>query len=65
MPYWMTNPEHGMMPVYSMGEVERAQKSGWALLNEGEGPVQKPKDTPPEVARPDPAPPRRGRKAKP
>jgi hypothetical protein len=39
MPYWMTNPDHGTMPVYDMGEVERVKKFGWTLLNVGESPI--------------------------
>lgn len=39
MPYWVTNPDHGMMPVYDMGEVERVKKFGWTLLNVGESPI--------------------------
>jgi hypothetical protein len=41
MPYWMTNPEHGVMPVYDMGDVERNKVHGWVLLNEGESPAMK------------------------
>jgi hypothetical protein len=40
MPYWMTNPDHGTMPVYDMGEVERVKKFGWTLLNVGESPLK-------------------------
>jgi hypothetical protein len=40
MPYWLTNPEHGVMPVYDMGEVERNKVHGWMLLNEGESPLR-------------------------
>jgi hypothetical protein len=39
MPYWLTNPDHGTMPVYDMGEVERVKKFGWTLLNVGESPI--------------------------
>jgi hypothetical protein len=39
MPYWLTNPDHGTMPVYDMGEVERVKKFGWTLLNQGESPI--------------------------
>jgi hypothetical protein len=39
MPYWLTNPDHGTMPVYDMGEVERVKKFGWTLLNVGESPA--------------------------
>jgi hypothetical protein len=42
MPYWITNPGHGTMPVYDMGEVERVKKFGWSLLNIGESPVRGP-----------------------
>jgi hypothetical protein len=42
MPYWLTNPDHGMMPVYDMGEVERVKKFGWTLLNVGESPIRAP-----------------------
>ena len=46
MPYWLTNPEHGTMPVYDLGEVERNKKFGWTLLNEGESPLRAlPKDS--------------------
>jgi hypothetical protein len=38
--YWMTNPEHGVMPVYSIGEVEQAKVHGWSLLNEGDSPLR-------------------------
>lgn len=38
MPYWMTNAEHGVMPVYDTGAVEQAKVHGWTLLNEGESP---------------------------
>ena len=38
MIYWMTNPDHGTMPVYSVGEKERTEKLGWALLNYGPSP---------------------------
>lgn len=39
MPYWMTNPLHGVMPVYSQSEVEQAKVHGWSLLNEGGSPA--------------------------
>jgi len=39
MPYWLTNPAHGVMPAYDMGEVERNKLHGWTLLNVGESPV--------------------------
>lgn len=39
MPYWMTNPSHGVMPCYDLGEVERNKVHGWTLLNEGPAPV--------------------------
>lgn len=39
MPFWMTHPEHGRMPVYDRGEVERVEKHGWTMLNEGESPI--------------------------
>ena len=38
MPYWLTNPDHGILPVYDMGEVERCKQFGWTLLNHGESP---------------------------
>jgi hypothetical protein len=38
MPYWMTSPDHGVMPVYDLGAVEQAKKHGWSLLNHGESP---------------------------
>lgn len=38
MPYWLTNADHGTMPVYDPGEVERVKKFGWTLLNVGESP---------------------------
>jgi hypothetical protein len=38
----MTNPDHGVMPVYDMGDVERNKVHGWVLLNEGESPNLKP-----------------------
>jgi hypothetical protein len=41
MPYWMENPEHGVMPVYDMGDVERNMAHGWVLLNVGESPALK------------------------
>jgi hypothetical protein len=43
MPYWLTNPDHGTMPVYSQGDVERHKKMGWSLLNVGESPNLPPK----------------------
>ena len=46
MPYWMTSPAHGVMPVYSLSEVEQAKAHGWALLNEGNSPQR----VTPEVA---------------
>jgi len=49
MPYWMTNPDHGMMPLYDMGEVERVKRFGWTLLNVGESP-QVPVFTSPQEA---------------
>lgn len=42
MPYWITNPDHGIMPVYDMGEVERNKAHGWTLLNVGEIPIRAP-----------------------
>jgi hypothetical protein len=39
MPYWLTNPDHGVMPVYSESEVARHIPLGWSLLNQGESPV--------------------------
>jgi hypothetical protein len=42
MPYWITNPDHGTLPVYDMGEVERVKKFGWTLLNVGESPIRGP-----------------------
>jgi hypothetical protein len=42
MPYWLTNPDHGVMPVYDMGDVERNKAHGWTLLNVGESPVFEP-----------------------
>jgi hypothetical protein len=47
MPYWMTNPEHGVMPVYDTGEVERVKAHGWTLLNEGDSPLRKPVEAAP------------------
>ncbi len=44
MPYWMTNPEHGVMTCYDMGEVERAKVHGWSLLNEGVSPIRAQQD---------------------
>ena len=29
MPHWMKSAEHGVMPLYDMGEVERHKKLGW------------------------------------
>jgi hypothetical protein len=43
MPYWLTNPDHGTMPVYDAGDVERHKKMGWTLLNVGESPNLPPK----------------------
>jgi hypothetical protein len=40
MPYWLTNPDHGIMPVYDLGEVERNKLHGWTLLNVGESPLR-------------------------
>jgi hypothetical protein len=40
MPYWMTNPQHGVMPVYSVSEMEQARVHGWELLNEGASPLR-------------------------
>jgi hypothetical protein len=40
MPFWMTNPKHGVMPVYSFGEVDQAKVHGWELLNEGDAPAR-------------------------
>lgn len=48
MPYWLTNPEHGVMPVYDLGEVERNKVHGWTLLNVGESPELAPKGQPAE-----------------
>ena len=42
MPFWMIHPQHGRMPVYDRGEVERVEKHGWTLLNEGESPAAQP-----------------------
>jgi hypothetical protein len=39
MPYWLTNPDHGVMPVYSESEVTRHIPLGWSLLNQGESPA--------------------------
>lgn len=39
MPFWMKSAEHGVMPVYDMGEVERAKGHGWELINEGPSPL--------------------------
>ena len=41
MPFWMIHPQHGEMPVYDRGEVERNEKFGWTLLNEGPAPDRK------------------------
>lgn len=41
MPYWLTNPDHGVMPVYDMGDVERNKVHGWELLNQGPEPMRK------------------------
>jgi hypothetical protein len=40
MPYWLTNPDHGVMPVYSESEVARHIPLGWSLLNQGESPIR-------------------------
>lgn len=42
MPYWLTNPDHGTMPVYAISEVDRNKANGWTLLNIGESPVRVP-----------------------
>jgi hypothetical protein len=42
MPYWLTNPDHGVMPVYSESEVTRHIPLGWSLLNQGESPIRVP-----------------------
>jgi hypothetical protein len=38
MPYWLTNPDHGVMPVYDLSDVERNKVHGWELLNHGPAP---------------------------
>jgi hypothetical protein len=38
--YWMTNPLHGVMPVYDLSDVERVKGHGWSLLNEGPSPLR-------------------------
>lgn len=38
MPYWLRHHDHGVMPVYNAGEVDKHKALGWALLNEGESP---------------------------
>lgn len=53
MPYWLTNPEHGVMPVYDLSDVERNKVHGWSLLNEGPSPV-KPAARAPVVVTPEP-----------
>jgi len=58
MPHWMKSAEHGIMPVYDLGEVERHKKLGWVLLNTGEAPdlgakVEQPKPVPKDLSVPD------------
>jgi hypothetical protein len=36
--YWMTNKDHGIMPVENLSEVQRNEKHGWTFLNQGETP---------------------------
>lgn len=36
MPHWMKSADHGVMPLYDMGEVERHKKLGWVYVNTGE-----------------------------
>lgn len=43
MPYWMKHADHGEMPVYDLGEVERHKKLGWEFVNQGEAPIRPPK----------------------
>jgi hypothetical protein len=65
--YWLTNPEHGVMPVYDLAEVERHKQWGWSLLNEGPSPLAKPARIEPVPAEePETAPARKkpGRKPK-
>lgn len=45
MPYWMTHPKHGTMPVYDTGAVDRAKVNGWSVLNVGDSP-NRPRPTP-------------------
>lgn len=40
MPYWLKHAEHGQMPVYNTGDVERHKQWGWVLLNEGNEPAK-------------------------
>lgn len=60
--YWLINPDHGVMPVYSMDEVERIKKFGWEVLNEGNSPDYsklKPEKVVCEVVKPKPIAPRK------
>lgn len=38
MPHWMKHPNHGELPAYDLGEVERLKKLGWFHLNTGDAP---------------------------
>jgi hypothetical protein len=54
--YWLTNPQHGEMPVYDLADVERHKKWGWTLLNEGSAPLRKKPEAPEVVERKKPGP---------
>lgn len=38
MPYWLNHPAHGEMVVYDRADVEKHEKLGWSMLNEGNAP---------------------------
>lgn len=50
MPHWMKHPNHGELPAYDLGEVERLKKLGWFHLNTGDAPDRTKKA--PDVAEP-------------
>lgn len=68
MVYYLTHAEHGRMPVYDKGEIERMAKFGWSLegsvvgvIVPGIDPAQSPPVAPalavvPEVQRKKPGP---------
>jgi len=53
MPHWMKHSDHGIMPVYDLGEVERNKKFGWVFLNTGEDADRTVKPVMPAPAAPD------------